>query len=310
MLKDKRGKGGSGMKVFYAILGVALVGAIVFGVYKMSFGDGITGSDCGDLEPYIDASTFNEYSRSTALSPSYSYVINGEPARTLTNGSGGTTFAKGDNIKIFSTLSGYLDTVEDFEVTKCGANKFTNYLEQADAITIDILDDRYNAVTDGVAGTNAVNLTDGGAETEANFVIEVKGVRDKSTGQVLLTLEGNDTEIDDITIKAKTSDAKVVDDSYDTDLTLFTSEGTAPVSKHAFVVDAVEDGGADEYLLTATSETGQTLGKGVASGFLYVNAYAGQWFIDTDGSLQFGWEDADGTAKYEQKAGDHDALFS
>lgn len=309
MLKDKRGKGGSGMKVFYAILGIALVSAIVFGVYKMSFSGGLTGNEC-EVEPYIDTSTFNEYSRSTALHPAYSYVLNGEPARTLTNGSAGTTFDKGDSVTIFSSLSGYLDKKEEFDIDSCGANKFTQYMSQADAITIDILDDRYNAVTDGVANTNAVNITDGGAETSANFVVEVKGVRDKSTGQVLLTMEVNDTEVDDITIKAKTSGAKVIDDSYSTDLTLFSAEGTAPTAKFAFVVDSVEDGGAEEYLFTATAETGKTLGAGPASGPLYVNAYAGQWFIETDGSLQFGWEDKDGTLKYEQKSADHDALFS
>jgi len=309
-VKNKLGKA-SPIVTVGIVVGILLLCVVAYGVYRQSV---ITEKDytLGDCEnePYVDTEVFNEYSRSSLLGPTFKYVIGDEPAKTLTNESGGTAFSVGDKMTIFTTLTGYLDRVDEFTITKCGANQFTTYLSEADAITIDILDDRLNEVTDS-ATASETNITQGGADTSANFVIEVKGVRDKSTGQVLLTLEGNDTEIDDITIKPRTAGASVIDDNYNTDLSLFSAEGTAPVCKFAFVVDSVEDGGSDEYTLTATAESGEYLGtSGAYSGFLFVNAYAGQWFVDVDGSLKFGFEDDDGTLKYEQKASDHDGLFA
>ena len=310
----KHKKGASGLLIFILVLGiVAVVGSVAYLGTKQSVVQEETLKIQGcDNEPYIDNATFNEYSKGTSVGVTYKYVKKGakdQIAKDLTPGSSGTKFQVGDELTIFTTASGYLDKVDDMTITECGANEFTNTIAQADCITIDILDNRNNQVTDSASG-GAVNLSDGGAETSVDFVIEVKGARDKETGQVLLTLEGNDTELNDISIKPLTSGASVIDDSYNTDLGLFASEGTAPVQKFAFVVDSVNDGGYDQYSLTATAESGQTLGASASSGFLYVNAYAGQWFVDTDGTLKYGWEDADKTAKYEEKAGDHDALFS
>ncbi len=313
----KQGKGNT-LAVFMVLLAVIVVGGVIyFGVSQNVTTERIIGAGGCEVESYLsENATFNKYSKSSEVVPSYSYVMLDDsgnptetPAKTLTLGSSGTKFEVGDNVRILASKSGYLDNTIDVEITKCGANDFTNYIAEGDAITIDILDDRLNEVTDSASG-GATNLSDGGAETSVDFIIEVKGERDKETGQVLLTLEGNDTELDDITIKARTANAQVIDDDYTTDLTLFASEGTSPVAKFAYIVDSVNDGGSDEYLFTATAESGQTLGSGASTGFLYGNAYAGKYFVDTDGSITFGWEDADGTLKYEQKATDHDALFS
>jgi len=302
--------------IFVGALMILAVVALTGGFSQKAVGtpqeDIDLGIACGDNPAYIDNATFNEYSRGTGVAVTYSYTIKDKVtnALTLTPGSSGTDFDVGDEVTILSSVSGYIDRIDTITIAKCGKNIFTNYISEADAITIDILDDRSNEVTDVATTASAVNITDGGAETSANFIVEVKGVRDKTTGQVLLTLELNDTEVDTLSISAKSAGAKVIDDSADTDLTLFSAEGTSPSVKFAFIVDEVKDGGAEEYLFTATAESGEALGAGDATGFLYVNAYAGQYFIDTDGSIQFGWEDKDGAVKYEQKSGDHDALFS
>lgn len=302
-----------------AVILVAVVIAALFmtGILQTATGPiSVGGGDdvsC-DIEPYIDNATFNEYAKGTGVGVTYYYTIEGneQVARTLTPGTSGTAFSVGDKLTIMSSQDGYIDQIDKFTITKCGSNTFTNYVYQGDAITIDILDENYNAVTDGADADNAVNITDGGAETSADFIVRVKGMRDRSTGQVLLTFEGNDTEIDTMTIKANSAGANVIEDDgtvYNS-LKLFTAEGTAPVAKFAFVVDEVFDDGQDEYIVSVTAESGETLGAADASGFLYVNAYAAQWFVDTDGTFQFGFEDSDGTLKYEQKATDHDALFS
>lgn len=292
------------------VLGWMFVSNSIDGTAPVKVGDKVV---C-EIEPYIDNATFNEYSRGTGVAVTYYYTIDGstDPARTLTPGSSGTTFDVGDKLTILSSASGYIDKIDSFTITQCGANKFSNYISEGDAITLSLVDDSGTALTNSASG-GAVNITDGGAETNANFDVRIQGARDKSTGQVLLTLEGNDTEIDTMSISAKSAGAKVIEGTgtvYN-NLDLFVSEGTAPVAKFAFVVDSVEDTGAyDEYTISVDSETGETLGAGDTTGFLYVNAYAGQYFVDTDGTIKYGWENSDGTLKYEQKATDYDALFS
>lgn len=315
-MKNKIGKGNA--KWVFGTIGIILiVGLLGYMAFSQDISQPPTliggQVDC-ETEPYIENATFNEYSRGTGVGVVMSYVLDGskDSARTLTPGSSGTTFNVGDSGKIISVLSGYIDRVDDFTITKCGGNKFTNYISQGDAITLEILDSSLVKVTDGVVATNALNLTDGGAETSASFIVRIKGARDKSTGQVLITLEANATEMDTMSIIAKSSGAKVIESNsgvYD-GLDLFSAEGTAPTDKFAFIVDSVEDGDEDDYLISVTSESGEILGASDATGVLYVNAYAGQWFINPDGELEFGWEDEDGTAKYEQKSSDHEALFS
>ena len=314
-------KSGKQNTVAWMIGIVAIVALLIFVAYPMvsqstssKTVEQIIASGGCDTEPYIANSTFNEYSRGTSVGVAYSYVLDRSDAsaRTLTPGNSGTTFSLGDKGKILSSLAGYIDQVDDFEITKCGANEFTNYVKEGDAITLALLTKNFATPTNIADASSAVNLTDGGASTSATFYIEVQGVRDKSTGQVLLTLEANSTEVDTISINADSAGAKVIESNsgvYD-GLDLFSAEGTAPSAKFAFVVDSAEDGAIDRYQMTVTAESGEALGASDATGFLHVNAYAGQWFTNPDGDFEFGWEDADGTAKYEQVASDSDALFS
>jgi len=317
LLKDKAGKSSSkvGVIALVVILLASIVALAVVGINKGWFvkqsvaGTGSGGIvDCGDNEPYIDNATFNQYAKGTSVGVTFYYTIEGEDAgaRTLTPGSSGTVFSVGDNLKIMSTASSYLDRVDDFTITKCGANKFTNYIYGADGGTVTILDQNYNTVTNSATG-GAVNVSE--SANPVNFIVRLDGVVDESTGQLLITVEGNDTQIDDMTISGKSSDAKVIDGDYPTgNLNLFSAEGTAPSIKKAFVVDEILDGGQADYNVKLTPESGITIGAGtnLNTCAMYVNVYAGQWFVDTDGSLQFGWEDSDGTAKYETKFTDYD----
>lgn len=310
-MKNKRGAT-SGVMVIGIILLVAMIGVIAY----LAIGQNIstpkidkTGVACGDNEPYISNGTFNEYAKGTGVGVAYSYILNGEgSARTLTTGSSGTKFAVGDKLKILSSASSYLDTVEDFTITKCGSNDFTNYVYAGDAITLTVLDQNLNTLTDASIG-GAVNVTSSANPT--NVVIRLDGAVDKSTGQMLLTLESNDTEVSEMSISAKSVGAKVIESDANkyANLKLFVAEGTAPTLKQAFVVDAILDGGQADYNIRIVPESGKTLGGGTLTGAVYVNAYAGEWFIDDDGTLKFGWEDSDGTLKYEQKATDYDFLI-
>ena len=308
-MKNKNAK--NNYAVVWVVVIIAVVGALFyFGVPQSvnpSFGTESCGS--GNL-PYIDAQTVNQYSQGTGVTVTYRYIIDGsgDPSSILTNGSNGDNFEIGDKLKIHSSATGFIDQVDEFTITQCGANRFRNKIKATDGGTIDILDQNYNAVTDGVTAT-AVNLSDGGSANPLNAILRIDGVVDETTGQLYITVETNDTEVDKVTITAKSSTAKVIDDDAPI-LDLFVAEGTAPSLKTAFIVDEVLDGGQADYNLKFTPESGVTMGAAPTSGFVYVNAYEGQWFVDTDGTYQFGWEDADGTAKHEGAFTDHDALIS
>jgi len=288
---------------------LALVYLFVFGLpQSVTQAPTVGGVVVCDTEPYMDNATFNSYSKGTGVAVTYSYVTEGNEAsaRTLTPGSGGTAFNVGDKLTILSSASGYIDQVDKFTITKCGANSFTNYIYGADGGTVDILDQNFNAVSDDAGATGTVNIT--GSANPVNFVIRLDGVVKESTGQLYITVEGNDTEVDDMSISLKSGTGEVIDGDAPI-LDIFTAEGTAPTIKKAFIVKEILDGGQVDYNIKVTPESGMTLGGGATTGFIYVNVYAGQWFIDTDGSLQFGWEDSDGTPKYETKFTDHDALI-
>jgi hypothetical protein len=316
LINDKRGKeGGKALIVLVSLLAIIVVAGLVLGLFYVSQSsvqeqeyNEITG--CGDNEPYIDNSTFNEYAKSTAVAVTYYYTIEGDTtsALTLTPGSTGTKFSVGDKLKILSSASGYIDQIDEFTITKCGSNRFTNYVYQGDAITLTVLDQNSNVVTNNVAG-GAVNLSDGGTANPLNFIVRLDGASDKSTGEIYLTIEGNDSEVDEFSISPKSASAVVKNAKADI-LDIFVAEGTSPTIRRAFVVGEILDGGQADYNIKATPESGVTMGSTAGGGFIYVNAYAGQWFVDTDGSLQFGWEDSDGTLKYEQVATDYDALIS
>ena len=308
---NKKGMGGVAITLIALVIIVAIAGSVWL-VSQSVTKQKVAVTGC-EVEPYVDNSTFNQYLKGTGVAVTYSYVIEGDEtqARTLTPGTSGTAFAVGDKLKILSSAGSYIDRVDDFTITKCGANKFINYIYGADGGTVDILSQNLVAVTDGVTAGNAVNLSDGGSANPLNAILRLDGVVDESTGQLLITVETNDTEVDTVTISAKSAGAKVINTDYPTgNLNLFSAEGTAPSMKTAFVVDELLDGAQADYNIKFTPESGITMGAGDATGFVYVNVYAGQWFTDDDGSFQFGWEDSDGSVKYETAMADHDALVS
>lgn len=300
----------------WIVLGILVVGAIWYFGSNGTTQSAITKSTTEkcEVEPYIDNATFDQYAKGTLLGMAYYYDLEGDNvgAVPLTPGTSGTKFQVGDKMKIFSTKAGNLDQVEDFTITNCGGNKFTSYVYVGDAITLDILSQNLVAVSDAATTASTVNLSDGGTANPLNFIIRLDGASKKNTGQILLTLEFNATEVDTVSISAKSANAKVIESNPTkySSLDLFVAEGTAPTDKFAFVVDEILDGGQADYNIKVTPESGVTMGAKGGSGFVFGNAYAGQWFIDDDGSLKFGWEDSDGTLKYEQKATDHDALIS
>jgi len=265
-------------------------------------------------EPYIDNNTVDFYLRGTAAAPAYKYVLDGEAgdvAKTLTMGSSGTKFSVGDKIIIFTTLANYLDSVEEFEVTSCGSNVFENtlYNSASGAAVLDILYES-TLVTDGTAN-NALNITGAAsAGLSVTYTVRIDGITDDSSGDMLLTIEGNDTEISAIELTVDSGVASIIDSDSDGSLTalkLFAAEGTAPTLKKAFVIGPVNDGERAQYNVKLISETSEILGAADGSLPLYHNLYAAQWFVDDDGTLQYGFEDSDGTLKYENKYGDHDA---
>jgi len=323
----KKHKRGSATQIMVSVLVVILVlGLAGFGYYmgtkKTSPQDSTstpegTGSggivDCGDNEPYITNDTSNALALSSKVAVTYYYAMdkngNGEPDAgetflTMTPGSSGSKFAVGDKLIIFSSATDYIDKYDSFEIKKCGQNTFSNEIYATDKGTLDLIDDsvRVSDVSTAVGTLNVSKSTSAGSPV--SLVVELTGKEDESTGQLLITAEFNDTEASDMDLSEKSANAKVLDDDYEI-LNFFTAEGTAPTLRSAFLVDEIIQAKTVEYTLSINPESGMSIG-GQASP-LFVNVYSGQWFIDDDNTLQFGFISSEKTNKYEDKWVDHDA---
>lgn len=327
LMKDKKGVSAGWIVFSILFMTVVIAGVLIFTlggkpeVQNINTTPGGTGSgglvDCGDNEPYITNDTSNALAQSSKVSVTYMYATDtngdempsaGEGFLALTPGSTGSKFAVGQKLIIFSSAGNYIDKYDAFTITKCGQNTFSNLIYATDTGSLDLLDDntKVSDVSTAVGTLNISKSVTAGAPVD--FTVRLTGKDKESTGQLLITVEHNDTETADMTISESSANANVLNGDYSIDkLGFFVAEGTAPTLKKAFLVDEIIGAKTVDYLVNMEAESGLSIG-GVAVGDpVFVNVYSGQWFVDADNTLKFGFANSDKTLKYEDVWDDHDA---
>ncbi len=254
--------------------------------------------DCS-IAPTIGLSVFDadEDKAGTAITGYTTYIrVNGVYLGSATlNGSSATTFAYGDNVEVLVDKNGYLDTSITVDNLDCGKNYATARMYATSTNSFRIFNtDGTSRLTDSATG-GAVNQSSSSATM--NFPIHIDSTVDESTGDLVIVVETNTTEVDTISLSglggASSSDTPG----------FYSAQGSSPTIDQAFEVPAILDGASVSGTLTLNPESGQTIG---ASGTaVYVTAYSKQEFVDNDGTFGYGVEDSRNNAKYEN-TWDHD----
>lgn len=260
---------------------------------------------CGDNEPYIDLVAEDPLAGGTVAVTSAA-IVNGEFIGTATSGSSGEKYVLGDDVTLLVGAANYINKTVDVNIGNCGANRVNTDIFGSDAGTLDVLDDTFTKVVDSAAGTGVNNITS--AAGSITFKVSLRGTSDQSTGDLLVTIEVNDTQVDDFSVSGcDVIDSNFVEaESYD----LFVTEGTAPRQKLAFVVSELVNAEVATCDVTLNPETGKTIGDGTRTSAVYVNVHSAQACVDSDNTFRERcWEDQRGTSKVEDSWTDHDALI-
>ena len=271
------------------IIGVVLVAAIIMGAILMFGGQTsqviVPGTTTGcALSPVLTLTTVDALAKGTAVSPTYKASINGAASSAVTSGT--TAFTVGDNVVIFATASDYLDNVMDSFTVGCGAmnKQMELYSASSDNPSVRIKNDDGDFMTDNAAG-GATNQTVLSAGESFTVDYEISGTNLESSGDMVVVVElGSAANVTDVTMTGAT---KVAIPTIHTTLVA----GSKVV---AFEVPAVVGADKATYPITVSLTSGK-----IISGAVYTDVYAKQWFIDDDGSFQYGIQDSTGDAKYE-----------
>jgi hypothetical protein len=201
---------------------------------------------------------------------------------------GTTKFTKGDQVDLLFTHGSYIDVIKSALVMGCGTNRVTAsmYANGTDTTPFSIYNSGNSLLTDSAAGgTNQSAIT-----TSADLEMRIAIDQDKSSGDMVIVVEGtNTTQIDRLIISGFPGVTKVsVPDFY--------SVAAAGSVVEAYQISPINDGSTATGFLKISAESGQTVDKTA----VYVTGYIPQAFVDDDGTYKTGIEDSDGTTKYQQ----------
>ena len=297
----KRGQVGVG-----AIVLVALVLVIGFVGYTMFQGGGGGVGDvkpsrdptaCADSTGILTVNTPNALSQGTAVTSTLTAGVNGgKVLKSVTSGT--TTFAVGDEIEVFaSNSSNYLDASAT-TVMECGGTTISIPLYAAATAnpTIRIRNDDGDFMSDDATGGTGTNQTLLSAGETLSMEVEFKGTSLESSGDGVWIVEfvaGSGANITKVSLDG------VVGKSVPSVHTSVNA-GSEFV---AFDIPALEGAVTQRKTLTVELGSSKTL-----SGAILTDWYTKQSFIDDDGTIGYGVQDSDGTAKYENTA-DSDAFI-
>jgi len=294
-LLDKRGESSPYVKVLLTIgIIVAIIGVI--GLYRMA----VTGEeDVEDPTKCADSTgklTVNAVSllagASDPSSPTITCGVDGDKLKTSVT-SGTTTFAIGSKLVCLVSKSDFID--KSFTtVMPCGGltEEVSMYYATSDNPAMTIKDPKSSdaTVTDAIGG-GPTNLTGPSAGATVKFDVYFEGTNTEGTGELIYVIEfpaGSGVNITGVTMGSLRG----------IDLPTVHSLVNAGSKAVAFIVPNIEGAIEPSYSVIATLGSAKDLTGGV-----YTDWYAGQEFIDDDGTLaESGIEDSDGTAKYENTA--------
>jgi hypothetical protein len=285
-------KGKSFVLAFIAIL---LMLIVVFGLL-FAFGvlgttQGVLGEKektnptaCGDSTGKLTLNSYNEYN-SSVLAPTLVVGINGGKVTNAAT-SGTTAYAIGTKLEVHQALGDYIDksytgTVECGGLTIDAPMVFSS----SDNPAIRAKNDDGDYMTDSFVGS--VNQTNLDAGETFKLDIEFSGTSQESSGDGVYVIEfpaGSGANITNVELSGATKTTKP-----NVHTTL-----NAGSALYVFEVPAVV--GSEKVIHTLTVQLGAS--KDLMGG-VYTDWYSKQAFIDTDGTIKIGVENADGTAKYE-----------
>ena len=239
---------------------------------------------CG-LDTTLTINAKNALSKGTAVtSPTYDAIVNGASAISFTSGT--TKLSPGDVVTILTNATNYINS-QDTITVKCGSNVLNVELYATDDVAaLEIFNDDGDKMTDNIAG-GAINQTDLSEGESLTVEVKFKGTNEQSTGDLIYVVEAGSAA--NITAITMSGDA--------TKLTAIPSIHTTQVAGSkvvAFRIPAVVGAVTKSYDLTFTLGSGKDLSGGV-----YTDVYSEEAFIDDNGLISVGVQDASGDAKYE-----------
>ena len=234
----------------------------------------------------LTITTVNALAKGTAVSPGYNVKINGGVTETFTSGT--TKLTPGDVVTVIANASNFIDIIAVSEPVICGAgNRMSLEMYATDDVAaIEIFNDDGNKVDDDVAGgvINQTNLAEGESLT---VEVKFKGTNEESTGDLIYIVEaGSAANITAITMSGDATKLTAIPSMHTTQ--------TAGSKVVAFRIPAVVGAVTKSYDLTFTLGNAKTLSGGV-----YADVYSEQAFIDDNGQIAVGVQDASGDVKYE-----------
>jgi hypothetical protein len=203
-----------------------------------------------------------------------------------------SSYAVGTQLEVLWSASNYIDAVTTVTVP-CGGKVFTAQLENSTLPVAGTTWKMYTAsglseLTDTLAGTgtNASSIASGGSDS---YKIRLKGLREKTTGDMIVVVEHvNTTAVDRLTLTGLGGATEVTVPS-------FYSVAAAGAKAYAFRVPAIKGDNFVEGYLGIEQKTGTQYMGGI-----YVTLYSEQAFEQYGGqSYTVGIENNQGTAKYE-----------
>jgi len=219
-------------------------------------------------------------------SPTITCGINGGPVSTSVT-SGTTTFPIGANLECLDSDGDSIDKSFKF-VMPCGGKTLDGalYYSTSDNPGVRIKNDDGDFMTDNISGaaTNQTNLALGETLT---LEVEFQGTNTEASGDGIWVIEFPASTSGNISTVELSGCSKV---SVPTVHTLQNAGSKAVAFKVPNVIGAERKTYALQIVLGAAKDL---------TGGVYTDWYGGQEFIDDDSTIQWGVEDSDGTAKYE-----------
>jgi len=289
---NKKGQLGMTVLIGAIILGVlAVVGFMTGGFSQFGGGgDDTDKSECG-VSTTANINAVDALKKGNAVSsPTITARVNGGNGISFT--SGNTTLSPGDDVEFLIAKTNFIDIITPSVKIECGTNQVDADLFATSTNTFRIFNSDNTALTDKATllNTSLSDVIQGSSTAPINLKVFIDSTSDESTGDLIVVVEfENTTEVDNIQFSGNGVSRG--------DIPSFYSSNSANTIVKAFNVPALEDGASNQYTLSLTPESGETIGKSDTS--VFVTAYSAQAFQDTDGSFTGGVEDSDGTDKTE-----------
>jgi hypothetical protein len=257
-----------------------------------------TTGDCTNA-PKIDLTVFNadDDKQGTEVTSVTTYVIR-DGSYIGSKNLSSMEFSYGEDISLLLSKSNYLDEVIEVKDIKCGSNSVIADMYATSTNSFKVKNTDGTAVLTDSASGGANNQSS--STSTMNFAIQIDSTVDESTGDLVIVVETNTTEVDSISLSGLGGASKADVPEFHSD------EFSGSSITKAFEVPAILDGTSIDGTLTLDPESGATIGADETP--VYVTAYSKQAFVDDDGSFGYGVEDESGDSKAEDNW-DYDFLI-